>query len=47
MQCAKAALEPFTDTWTLRGKPCPYCEEGMFGRERYAMSLGRLQETGG
>jgi hypothetical protein len=23
IQCAKAALEPFADTWTLHGKPRP------------------------
>jgi DNA polymerase III alpha subunit (gram-positive type) len=36
--CPKCKSSEIVDTMELEGKSCPYCKEGVFGRENYAIS---------
>lgn len=33
-RCTKCKSESLSDRWALKGKPCPYCKEGKFKRDK-------------
>ena len=36
--CPKCKSSEIVDTMQLAGKSCPYCKDGVFGREVFAIS---------